>query len=548
MKQASSVCKRISVLAALVTLAVALSACGGSSGSGGAEMRIGTPNELDSMNPFAAIQIDPFSVFQQIYPSLVQYGPHEQVVPDLATSWSAPPDHRTWTFHLHPGAKWSDGQPLTSSDVAWTINTMIKYPTVAANFSPYLSNATSATAPSPTTVVVHYSTPVINALPNLVDVPILPKHVWDKYTGANGQDLAKFPNVDSVYGGPFKLVEFHSPNIALFERNQHFYGPAPHIQGFGLQYYSNADALVSALTSGQIDDVTTLPITALSAVRKDPSVRVVSSPGLQLDWLHVNLNPKRTEHAELRQALVRDALSHAIDRQALINTVWLGHATPAATMICPAATGYDAAVKADTYNPALANAILDRLGYRRGPNGIRIANGHPMSYNDITSPQLTGADRMFAILRSDFAAIGVALHQQVVDAAQAYTVMAEPNNKFLSYDTAQDSSLLLIDPQFILGAFTTAQYGANGLNKDLYSSPLFDRLYKEQSSAASVAQRQSLLSQIQQLMARDHPSIPLDCEDAVSAHSSAWTGFQQTPQGTFNQFSKATLINLKRVG
>ena len=106
----------------------------------------------------------------EIYPELVQYGPGlKEIVPSFAKSWDTSADGKTWTYHLQSGGKWSDGQPLTSADVAWTANTIIKYQSGAtAVLASALSHVTKVDAPDPNTVVFHYDTPVGNALPNVV--------------------------------------------------------------------------------------------------------------------------------------------------------------------------------------------------------------------------------------------------------------------------------------------------------------------------------------------------------------------------------------------
>src|SRR5438105_1995858 len=113
-----------------VACALVLAGCGGSSsGSGktGGTFRMGTSSGIDSINPYVAFNQDAYSTFQYIYPILVQYDSHNHFAPFFARSWKASDGGKTWTFHLVKGAKWTDGQPLTSADAAWTINTDIKY-------------------------------------------------------------------------------------------------------------------------------------------------------------------------------------------------------------------------------------------------------------------------------------------------------------------------------------------------------------------------------------------------------------------------------------
>jgi ABC-type transport system substrate-binding protein len=227
--------------AAAVAVALAAAACGGSSGNGGAVKegglyRLGSSDVIDSLDPFVAFNSDAYSTFEYIYPMLVQFNTKVQFAPDFARSWQVSPDGLTWTFHTQPNAKWSDGKPLTATDAAWTYSTILKYQNGAtANSAGYVAHMKSATAPDATTLVLTYKRPVGNVLSQVQQVPILPEHIWAKYATGSGKALMRFSNgAPIVSGGPFILDKYTPKQIALFKRNPNFYGPKPHIDGFGL--------------------------------------------------------------------------------------------------------------------------------------------------------------------------------------------------------------------------------------------------------------------------------------------------------------------------
>jgi len=142
--------RRLRVVAAVAALALLAAGCGGGtgakSGNGkiieGGTFRLGTSSGIDSLNPYVAFQQDAYTTFAYIYPFLVQYDEHLRFAPDFAQSWSTSPDGKVWTFKTRAGAKWSDGQPLTAGDAAWTFTTDLKFADGAtANASPLLSHA-----------------------------------------------------------------------------------------------------------------------------------------------------------------------------------------------------------------------------------------------------------------------------------------------------------------------------------------------------------------------------------------------------------------------
>src|SRR5215831_7187345 len=264
----------LQLAAAAVVVALAVAACGGSSsGSGevkeGGVFRLGSNSTIDSLNPFVAFNADAYSTFEYIYPMLVQYNPKLQFIPDFARSWQHSPDGKVWTFHTQPNAKWSDGKPLTAADAAWTYNTIIKYqngPT--ANSAGVVAHMQNATAPDATTVVLTYKQPVANVLSQVQQAPILPEHIWAKYATGNGKALKRFQNnAPIVSGGPFILTKYTPKQIALFKRNPGYYGTKPHIDGFGLQFFQTTDAMVTALKSGQLDGIETVPPTSVATLK-----------------------------------------------------------------------------------------------------------------------------------------------------------------------------------------------------------------------------------------------------------------------------------------
>ena len=258
--------------------------------------------------------------------------------------------------------------------------------------------------------MIHYEAPAGNVLGQFQQFPILPKHIWSQHTGNKGNDLKTFSNpAPIVSGGPFKLTKFKKDEIALFERNPTFYGPKPKVDAFGLRMFSNEDALIAALKANEIDAIEDVPATGIETLRK-AGFDVSDVPGVDQTDFIINSTPKKTSHRELLNPKLKDAFMHAVDRKHIIQVVFLGHAKPADSII-PAATGawHNPNLEPETFDIAAANKILDKLGYKRGSDGIRVADGHKMAYTVITPTDVQSTFRTFQILQPDFRKIGVQL-------------------------------------------------------------------------------------------------------------------------------------------
>jgi len=536
--------RRFTLLGAVLATCLVVTAATGSHTKSGGTFRIGTASGIDSLNPYVAFNQDAYSTFEYIYPVLVQYDKNLHFAPFFARSWKVTNGGKTWTFRTQPNAKWSDGQPLTAADAAWTINTDIRYQkTGAANVAGLIAHITRADAPSPTTLVVHYKQAAGNVLGQFQQFFILPKHIWAQHTGHNGTDLKTFPNNAPVVGsGPFNLVKFQKNQIALFQRNDSYWGPKPQIDEFGLQQFSNDDAMVSALKAHNLDAIESVPATAMKTVR-DAGFDVSDVPGLDQTDFIINSNPKKKHHRELLNLTVKEAFDHTIDRNKIVSVVFLGAAKPADSII-PASTGawHNPHLKPVSFDLNLANKLLDGLGFKRGSDGIRVANGQKMSYDVVTPTDVQSIPRTFQIIQADFAKIGVQLKQKALDSSAAFDLMSGPNGTYQGFDLAMWDWTALIDPDFMLSVVTCAQYG--GWSDSGFCDKRYDAMYSQQQLTPDQAKRRAIVWKMQAYLYKQRPYLWLANDDSVSAVSPSWVGFGNTPQGPFNELNVSSLTNV----
>lgn len=505
----------------------------------GGTLRVGTTSTIDSLNPFVGFQANSFLVWQSIFPYLGTYDNHNKIVPFWATSWDTSPDGLTYTFHLHPDATWSDGKPMTASDAAFTINTIIKYQNSSAgNWASNVTNMKDVEAPDPTTVVVHYAKPAGNALSQIVGIPILPEHVWGKFATGDGKELKTSANdavtptqgQPVVSGGPFELVEYKKDDIALLQRNPNYTLSAkPHIDGFGIQIYSNEDAMITAFKNGDLYGIEGVPTTNVDSL-KAAGFAINDTPGVFFYDFIINSNPKKPKNRELLDPKVKEAFEYAIDRQQIIQVVLGGYGTPGASIVPPATGDWsDPSVKPLPFDIDQANQILDSLGFKRGAGGIRVADGHPMEYTVIIpSSQQANLGRTFQIIQPDFQKIGVKLSQKVLDPSAAFDAIGAPDYKYLDFDLAMWDWIPFPDPSYILNVVECNQYGSN--SDSGYCNHQYDQLWNEQATTVDQGQRRQIVYQMQEILFRDRPYIILNYPDVIDAvDSKHWAGFYNEP-------------------
>ncbi|MGH2477586.1 MAG: ABC transporter substrate-binding protein, partial [Candidatus Limnocylindrales bacterium] len=208
-------------------------------------LRVGTTQDLDSMNPFQTALVVGFEVFTLNYDLLVNFGPDLEPVPGFAESWTQSSDGLVWTFKMRAGMQWSDGQPATAEDARWTLQLVLDALATEDGFlgagylDPYVSNAgvTKVEAPDPTTLVVTTDRP--NAQVLQMYIPIVPKHVWEAVTPATMSD---FTNDAPIVGsGPYQAVEWEVGQFVRFEKNANYWKDAGGADEVIIQIFSSAD-------------------------------------------------------------------------------------------------------------------------------------------------------------------------------------------------------------------------------------------------------------------------------------------------------------------
>ncbi|HEX5261006.1 MAG TPA: ABC transporter substrate-binding protein [Gaiellales bacterium] len=535
------------VAAALVVMTAAGCGTGASNSTSGSAgtvkkggiLNIGTTSGIDSLNPFIAIESQAYNAFVMEYPQLVQYGPGIKLEGDWATSWKVSNGGKTYTFHLKPGGKWSDGVPLTAEDAAWTGNTIIKYKDGAsAVLAAALTHVKDMQAPNPTTLVVNYDQPVGNALPQLEQFWVLPKHVWDKQVGNNGKDLKTYrpeQHLPTVAAGPYTITSYAEKGTTVFKPNPYFYGPKSNAAAVALTYYTNSTSMIADLQAGTVDFVDQVPFDAASSVKNSGTFNVDEGAGAEVTNITFNSNPAKPKNRELLDPKVKEALEYATNRQQIAKTVFQGFAFPWANLISKQSQGagwVNPAVKPLPYDIAKANQILDGLGYMRGSNGIRevpattgkyAQPAHQMSYDMMVPTSLDfSGQREFDIIANDWAKIGVKINfQNGGDSQQAYAI--ETAGNYTKFDMALWDWVGYIDPDFMLSVLTRPQWFS--WSDTGYSNPAYDAEYIKQGTLTDFKQRQALVWKMEQQAYDQRQYIQLVNEELVTANAKSWTGF-----------------------
>jgi peptide/nickel transport system substrate-binding protein len=540
-----------------------------SKAGGSGILPIGTTNYIDSFNPFNYIEGQGLNAMIMVYPLLVQYRYDAkrgyQVEGDWATSWKVSSEGTIWTFKLHPNTKWSDGKPMTADDAAWTINTTVKYADGAtAVQAAALNHVKKATAVNPTTLVIRYEAPVGNALPQLSTFLILPRHVWEplEKKQAGGKALKTYrpeQKLPMVTSGAYTLKQYEKKGTTVFIPDPNFWGPKSHADAVALTYYTNSDSMIADLRNGTLDWIDQVPFNAVGAVSKSKGIKVNRWLGAETTNITWNSNPRKLKNRELLDPGVKKALSMCVNRDKIIQVVFHGYATKVESIVGHITPLENPNLGPTKYNCGAANAALDKLGYKRGSDDIRVApatsgkyaqGAHPMKYEIITPTSTDfNVNRSFEIVKEGLAKLGVKVTQKVGgDSTASYALETDSkcdpakNIGYSKFDIAMWDWIGFIDPDFQLSVVTKGQWCS--WSDTGWDNPAYDALYQKQGVTVDPARRRAIVYKMQQMVYDNFVYTQLTNHVSLDANSTKWAGFQNQ----LNAYSKTYYTSPRKAG
>jgi peptide/nickel transport system substrate-binding protein len=458
---------------------------------------VGYTQDIDSMNPIVGVTVAAYEAWNIQYEQLVEKSAKDfSPQPGLAESWSSSPDKRTWTYKLRPNLKWSDGQPLTSADIAWTINTSRKQEWL--NYTAVTGDLV-ATTPDPQTVVIHTTSPDPK-LPT-VDVYMLPQHIWGKLSKAQ---MTKYKAEDGVGSGPFALEKREKGQFARFKANPNFFKGKSKVDEVIIRNFDNPDAMVAALERGEIDAAEDIPGTAFHKLEKNPKIETVQGYQGAMNELALNGGAGlKKPHPALLDPRVRDAISHAIDRKTIVARVMSGLAKPAETLSVSPNTAWSPEVPADdqdTFDLAKAKSILDAAGYKdTDGDGIREmpGGGRPLNFRYAVRSEGSTGPATAEFISGWLKQIGIGTTQKVYDDSRLTEVIGKGD-----YDMFVWGWVPFVDPEQMVSYFTCDQVSSdpkdptNYYNDANWCDKRYDALYKQQKTELDRAKRRELVHQM----------------------------------------------------
>lgn len=502
------------------------------------QVRIGITEDESTLNPYTYVTGYPgWNMLFLQYDSLYQFDLDGVPQPWLVTSAEYSDDGLTVTLTLRDDVFWHDGEQLTSEDVVFTVDFFKEYN--HGRFTRDLVSVESAVADGDFGVVFTLSAPDPSLeMATFADLPIMPQHVWSDFGDPNAED-ADFTIDLNVGSGPYKLVEYEADQFYRFEAFPDYFMGTPKVQELVFIEYADTSGSLAALQSGEVDMlIPSVPPEQADLLAGSGNIEISQGPLFTTNMIIFDM-----EQAPFNNATVREAMAMAIDREDIVDTVFLGAATPGSIgWIHPVSTMFNEDVQL-AHDVDGANALLDEAGIVDSDgDGIRELDGEALSFEFITPSSDALRIRIAELVSEMVSEIGINAEPVVMErTAQVQAVWPDFDvSQGRNYEMAvfgwsapvqanpvRIASLLHSDPS--IGV----------LNLSGYMNEAADALSSELLETVDPVRQQEIMDELQVIIGEDLPFIMIAYPDGLYAYdSSVYSDWDfMAGQGVFHKLS-----------
>lgn len=435
------------------------------------------------------------------------------------------------TWDLKPGLKWSDGEPVDSSDIKYTWEIWMKDPKV--NNRTGFDQIESIDTPSATQAVVHYKS--IYAPYPLNFFSLMPRHLLEKEADISKTDYVRRP----LGTGPYKITEFKADDSITLEKNANYRGAPdkPYLDKIIFKSVPSSQAALAQLQAGEVHAMWNLTEAQTPDVEKTPSLslQVVQGPTVERIELNTAQNTQYPDpnsvHPVLGDIAVRKALLYATPKQQLIDKLLFGKAKPGSS---PVSQGWAAYKQPqEGYDPAKANKTLDDAGWVKGSDGIRSKGGvrASLTYQTTTGDQLR--ERVQQVLVDEWKAVGIEVKIQNQPSSVLLSGSCTGNDprKLGTFDLVMYASTPSIDPHSTIATrYATKQIptkaDCSGQNYTRFKNADADKAIEEAGSTLDLEKRKAAYATAMKLLNDAYVIIWLYDRANIDARANALQGWQ----------------------
>lgn len=528
--------------AAAALVAIALSACApqapeasstGSPDAGQDTLTIATTTDVVNYNPLIGNSRSDYWITNLMYPHLLSIGDDGSKEAQLAVDWGYV-DDTTGFYEIRDDLTWSDGEPLTAEDVAFTMNA-VKRDAPAGTFYGQLANFESAEAVSDTRVEITLTQPDSSIVEEIgFWGNVVPQHVFEP-----AGSVAEFANDGSdggwVSAGPFLLTNVQVGQSYTLERVEDYplvEGGTPIPAKIVYRVFPDVNTEILALQSGEVDAIAnSLPPSQVQQLQNTEGIEVVEVTGL--GYAHMTYN---MQNPDLAKTEVRQALAHAADYDAIRDVVLQGQAvsTGSSPLMPVLSKYYDESITEYEYDPELSRELMREAGYTEGADGM-----FPVSFRLIYSLQDPVTSQWAQLVKDGAAEAGIPIELQGME---RNTYLARTNEG--DYDIYAGNFAIMDDP---VTNFTLSYLPDGAINYTFVDDPALNALITEASATFDEDAKIEVMREAAKIVHDEVYDNVMYTQNLYVAHSSDWEGFISKPSELLSIVNPVSLASARKV-
>ncbi len=499
-------------------------------------LRAAIIGDESTINPFTYVTGEPgWNILMMQYDSLYTLGIDGQPQPWLVTKLVRSADRLTYTLTLRDDVYYNDGKKLTAHDVKFTFDYLTKYP--VGRFAKDIRGFSSANVLNDYKIEIHLKKPRAGYVRKaFADVPIFPRHIWSEVTDPKKH---QFESVTNVGSGPYIMVDYKPDQYYRLKANHKYFAGTPRVEELILVKFADESSSHAAFRTNSVDILfKNIPPEQISMLKGIKGVSIVQGPLFTTQLVIMNY-----DHKPFHMVEVRKAIAYAIDRQKLVDTIYLGAATVGSNgWIHPKSPYFNNQVKT-RYNLAKAKSLLDSVGIKdTDGDGIREYEGKPMAFELITPNNNALRLRLAELIKGKLLDVGIKITVGSVE-QNTWEGAVWPDfdvNKGRNYAMSMWGwSAGVQADTFRAPELVHSNTGVGFLNLTGVSNKEIDRISNLMDTEDVLARRVELVKQLQAAIAEEMPFITLMYPDGPYAYwSSKYDGLAYiSGQGIVNKLS-----------
>ncbi|MEM6527736.1 MAG: ABC transporter substrate-binding protein [Chloroflexota bacterium] len=479
------------------------------------QLRMGIVGDESTINPYSYVTGNPgWNMLLLQYDTLYQLDGDGIPQPWLATTATLSDDAMTVTLDLREGITWHDGEAFTADDVKFTFDYFKEFPQGRFTRNLRSVDVTEVTGELQVTLTLTAPNPSLE-FGTLADVPIMPEHVWSSIENPDEANLGIETNIGT---GPYVLAEYEPDQFYRFQANADYWAGAPQIGELVFVRYADTTGSIAALQSAEVDMlVSSVPPEQSMLLSGTGDISTIQGPLFTTQMITYDI-----ERAPFDQLVVRQAMSMAINRDDIIETVYLGTGTVGSPgWTHPISVYYNDAITV-AHDPEAAAAMLEEAGIVDSDgDGIRELDGEALSFEFLTPSNNALRIRIAELVREMLLEIGIDAQVAVVEQT-TWEEAVWPGfdvTQGRNYDMSMWgwSAPIQADPVRI-GSLIHSDTSIGSLNLTGYGNDRVDELTEELITTLDFDRQVELMAEIQSIVAEELPFIMLLYPDAVYAY------------------------------